>query len=72
MARLLLSFLNNLVEGIDKINFKYERKNKKCETYGIKYNHCDCFLEYTNYEHDLIEYKRLCCNKNIQKCLMKS
>ena len=49
MARLLLSFLNNLVEGIDKINFKYKRKNKKCETYGIKYNHCDCFLEYTNY-----------------------
>ena len=29
---------------------------KKCETGGI-----------TNFKHDLIEYKCLCCNKNYQQ-----
>ena len=33
---------------------------------GIKYNYYDCFLEYTNFKDDLVEYKCLCCNKNYQ------
>ena len=40
--------------------------DKKCETYGIKCKFCDCFLEYTNFKDDLIEYKCSCCNKNYQ------
>ena len=40
---------------------------KKCETDGITYEVCDCFLQYTNFKHDLIEYKWLCCNKNYQQ-----
>ena len=28
------------------------------------WNYCYCFLEYTNFKDDLIEYKCLCCNKN--------
>ena len=32
----------------------------------VKYNYCDCFLEYTNFKDDLIEYKCLVCNKNFQ------
>ena len=36
---------------------------KKCETCRIKYKYCDCFLEYTNFKDDLIEFKCLCCNK---------
>ena len=40
---------------------------KKRETCGIKYKYCDCFLEYTNFKDDLIEYKCLCCNRNYQK-----
>ena len=28
--------------------------------------YCDCFLEYANFNYDLIEYKCLCCNKNCQ------
>ena len=32
----------------------------------MKYNHCDCLLEYTNSKCDLIEYKCLYCNKNYQ------
>ena len=38
----------------------------------IKYNCCDCFLEYTNFRDNLIEYKCLCCNKIIKKSLMKT
>ena len=40
---------------------------KKCETGGITYEVCNCFLQYTNFKHDLIEYKCLCCNKNYQQ-----
>ena len=39
----------------------------KCETCGIKYKYCDCFLEYINFKDNLIEYKCLCCNKNPQQ-----
>ena len=39
---------------------------KKIETCGIKYKYYDCFLQYTNFKDDLIEYKRLICNKNCQ------
>ena len=41
--------------------------DKKSETFGIKYKHCACFLEYTNFKDSLIEYKCLCCNKNYKK-----
>ena len=34
---------------------------------GIKYKCCDCFLEYTNFKDDAIEYKCLCSNKNYQQ-----
>ena len=40
---------------------------KKCETCGIKYKHCDCFLEHANFKDDLIEYKCLSCNKIYQR-----
>ena len=39
---------------------------------GINYKDCDCFLEYTKFEDDLIEYKCLCCKKNYKKTLMKT
>ena len=29
--------------------------------------YCDCFLEYTNFKDDLIEYKCLCCKKSYQR-----
>ena len=40
--------------------------DKKCETCGIKYKYCDCFLEYTKSKNDLTEYKCLSCNKIYQ------
>ena len=40
------NLFNNLAERIDKIKCKYEHDDKKCETYGIKYKYCDCFLEF--------------------------
>ena len=40
---------------------------KKCEPCGIRYKHCDSFLEYTNFKDPLIEYKCLSCNKIYQR-----
>ena len=60
-ARFMANSLSNL---INKIKCKYKHDNKKCKTCGITYKECDCFLKYTNFKDDLIEYKCLCCNKN--------
>ena len=48
------------------IRCKLGHDDKKCETCGIKYKSCDCFLEYINFKENLIEFKCLCCNKNYQ------
>ena len=66
MASSLSSFVNNPFEEIHRIKCKYGYDDKKYDTYGIKYKYCDCFLEYTNFRDDLIEYICLCCNKNYQ------
>ena len=47
-------------------------KNEKCETCRIKCKGFDCFLEYTNFKDNFIEYKYLLCNKNYQKKLKKT
>ena len=67
MTSSLSNFVNNFSEGIHKIKCKHGDKDKKCETCGIKYKYYDCFLEYTNFKGDLIEYKCLCCNKNYKQ-----
>ena len=67
MASSLSNLVNNLFEGIQRDKFNLRHDDKKCETYGIKYKYCDCFLEYTNLKDDLLEYKCLCCNKSYQQ-----
>ena len=57
MASSLSNLGNKFSEGIHRLNCKFGHDGKKCETCGIKYNHCDCFLEYENFKDDLIEYK---------------
>ena len=66
MASLLSNLLNSLSEGIHRIKCKFRHDDKKYETCGIKYKYCDCFLVYTNFKDDLMEYRCLCCNKNYQ------
>ena len=44
-----------------------DKIKKRCEDFGIKYKDCECFLEYTNFKNDLVEYKCSYCNKNYQK-----
>ena len=66
MTSSLSNLVNNLYEIIHRVKFKFGHDDKKCETCGIKYKYCDCFLEYANFKDDLIEYKCLCCNKNYQ------
>ena len=62
MASSLSNLVNNLSEGIHRIKCKFGHDHKNCQTCGTKYKYCDCFLEYTNFKDDLIEYKYLCCN----------
>ena len=63
----LLNLLNNLFERLHRIKCKFKHDDKKCETCRIKYKYYDCFLEYTNFKDDLIEYK--CCSKSYQRKL---
>ena len=63
MASLLSNLGKNLAKGIHKINCKSRHAEKKCETSGIKYKYCECFLQYTSARYDLIKYKCLCCNE---------
>ena len=67
MASSLSNLVNNLSEAIHRIKCKFGRNDKKCEARGIKYKDIDCFLEYTKFKDDLIEYKCLCCNKSYQR-----
>ena len=66
MASSLSNLVSNLSEKIHRIKCKFGHNDKKSETCGIKYKYCDCFLEYTKFKDDLIEYKCLCCNKKYQ------
>ena len=66
MTRSLANLVNNLFEGIHRTKCKVGYDDKKCEPCRIKYRYCDCFLEYTSFKDNLVEYKRLCCNKNYQ------
>ena len=72
MTSLLLNLANNLFERIHRIKCKFEHSNKKCERCGIEYKSCDCFLEYTNFKDDLIEYKYFYYNKSYQHKFTKS
>ena len=60
MASSLSNPANNLSEGICRIKSKLGPHDKKCEACGIKYKYFHCFLEYINFNDDLMEYKCLC------------
>ena len=49
MASSLSNLANNFSEGIHGIECKFGHDDKKCETCGIIYKYCHCFLEYTNF-----------------------
>ena len=51
----LSNLVNNISEGVHKIKCKYGQNDKKCETCGITFKHCNCFPEYMNFKVDLIE-----------------
>ena len=66
MASSLSNLVNNHSEGIHRIKCEFGHSDKKCATFGIKYKHYECFLEYTNFKDDLIECKCLICNESYQ------
>ena len=59
MASSLSNFVDNIAEGIHKTKCKYGHDNEKYEICGMKYEDCDCCLEYINIKDDLIGYKCL-------------
>ena len=63
---LYITFTVSIEKGLHRIKCKLGHEDKKYETCGIKYRYCNCFLEYTNFKDDLIEYKCLSCNENCQ------
>ena len=67
MASSLSNLVNNLSTGIHKMTCKYENDDRKCGTCRIKYKYCNCFLEWTSFKDNLIEYKCLPSNKNYQE-----
>ena len=69
MASSLSNLVNNLSKVIHRTKCKYRHNDKRCGTYGITYKWCNCPLEYTNFKDDLIEYKRLGCDKHYQQKL---
>ena len=50
---LLIIFVKKFME----LNENSDTMTKNCETYDIRYKHCDCFLEYENFKNNLIEDK---------------
>ena len=50
LASSLSNFINNISEGIHRIKCKFGYDDKKCETCGIRYKYCNCFLKYTNFK----------------------
>ena len=66
MASSLSNLVNNLSLGIHRIKYRFGHDDKKCETGRTKYKYCNCFLDYTNFKVNLIEFKCLCCNKTYQ------
>ena len=67
MARSLSNLANNLSEGIHKIRCKYEHNDKIYRICGATYKVSDYFLEYTNFNDDVIAYKYLFFNKSYQQ-----
>ena len=55
MASSLSNLVNNLSEGIQRIQCIYGNDGKKCKTCGMKYKHCHCFFKYTNFKDELRE-----------------
>ena len=60
---LSIIFLKQLI----KLNVNMDTMIEKCETCGITYEVCDCFLKYTNFKENSIECKYLGSNKNLQQ-----
>ena len=58
-VRFMTSSFSNLTdnpaEEIHKIKCRFGHGNEKCQTCGIKYKDCECFLDYENVKYDSIQ-----------------
>ena len=65
MASALVNYANKLSEEIQNFKCKYRYDDKKCENCRTRYKYCDYFFENASFKNNLIEYKCLCCKKNV-------
>ena len=72
MASSLSHLINNFGEEIRKIKCKNEQNNIKCETLGIKYKHCNFFLEHTRFKMIQQDANLYVLIRYIKKRLMKT
>ena len=63
------NLVNNLSEEVHRVKCKYRHDDRKCETCRTKYKYCNCFLKFTNFKDDLIEYNCSSWNKSYQRKL---
>ena len=47
-----------------KMKYKYGHDNKKCEKCKIKYKDCECHLEYTNANDNLVVFRCICYKRD--------
>ena len=71
MASWSWNLVDNLSEGIHKINHNYEHNMKNCKTFGFKYKYCEYRLGYTNGKNNLIERTACVARKITRKLLIK-
>ena len=51
------NLLHSDLKEFIKLNVNMDMMTKKCKICGMKYNYCECYLEYANVIDGLIEYK---------------
>ena len=64
--------VNNRSERINEVKCEYGQDDKQCQTFRIKSECCNCFLQYTGLKDDLIEYKCLYLKKNYKKSAVET
>ena len=46
------------------MKYKYGHDNKKCKKCKIKYEDCECHLEYTNANDNLVIFRCICYKRD--------
>ena len=70
MASSISNLIDNVPEGNHRVICRHRHDNKNCETFGIKYNYCECCLEYVNVKGYLY-YTKVCLVIGVTKNILR-